>query len=155
MTESLDKDNRWYPRQPLVGVGAVVIENGQILMIRRSKEPSKGKWSIPGGMVELGETLYEAASREVNEECSIKIRIKRVLDATDTILRDDNGRIKYHFILVDMLAGYVSGEVKAQSDAEECRWFTPEEIKGLDIPPSLRDMFKRQNILNMIKRPDK
>jgi 8-oxo-dGTP diphosphatase len=147
MNESTEKDNRWYPEAPIAAVGTVVFKEGKMLTIKRSQEPSKGKWSIPGGRVELGETVYEAARREVLEESSIEIEIERVLDAADNIVRDEEGRVKYHFVIIDLLASYVSGEIKAQSDAEECRWVTPQELVELDITPMLRDMLKRNRII--------
>jgi len=116
-------------------------------MIKRAQEPSKGKWSIPGGIIELGETAFEAARREVTEECSIEVEIERVLDSVDNIIRDEEGRIKYHYVIIDLLARYVDGEIRAQSDAEECRWVTPQELMELDITPMLRDMLKRQKII--------
>jgi ADP-ribose pyrophosphatase len=127
----------------MVGVSAVVLREGRILLVKRSKEPSKGKWSIPGGRLELGEALYEAAKREVLEECSIEIEIEHVLEVTDNIIRDEEGRIRYHFVLIDLLARYISGEAKAQSDAEECRWVTTEELVELDMNPQLRAVLMR------------
>jgi 8-oxo-dGTP diphosphatase len=147
MSESAERDGRWYPEQPIAAVGAVVFKEGKILAIKRSKEPGKGKWSIPGGRVELGETVYEAARRETLEECSIEIEIERVLDSVDNIIRDEEGRIKYHFVIIDLLARYVSGEIRAQSDAEACRWVTPQELVKLDITPMLRDMLERQKMV--------
>ncbi len=146
MTES-NENSRWYPEYPRVGVGAVIIRDGHMLMVKRAKEPSKGKWSIPGGGIELGETLYEAAKREVYEECAIKVEIERLLDATERIIRDRDGRISYHFVLIDFLGRYVSGEARAQSDAGDCRWVAIKEIDSLDIPPNLRAMLKRNGII--------
>ena len=140
-------DGRWYPETPIAAVGAVVFKDGKILAIKRGQEPSKGKWSIPGGRIELGETAYEAAQREVREECSIEVEIERVLDSANNIIRDEDGRIKYHFVIVDMLARYTSGEIKAQTDAEECKWVTPQELTELDLTPMLREMLTRQGIL--------
>jgi 8-oxo-dGTP diphosphatase len=145
--ESQGNDNRWYPEAPIAGVGAVVFKEWKILTIKRSKEPSKGKWSIPGGRIELGETAYEAARREVKEECSIEVEIERVLDSVDNIIQEEDGRVKYHFVIIDLLARYVSGEIEAQSDAEECKWATPQELVELDITPMLRDMLKRQKLV--------
>jgi ADP-ribose pyrophosphatase YjhB (NUDIX family) len=121
-------------------------------MVKRAKEPNKGKWSIPGGGIELGETVYEAARREVREECSIEIEIERVLDSADTIVRDKRARIKYHYVIIDLLARYTGGEIKAQSDAEECGWFTPEELAGLDITPTLRAMLEGQGIIKSVSK---
>ena len=118
-----------------------------MLAIKRAQEPSQGKWSIPGGRIELGETAYAAARREVREECSIEVEIERVLDAVDNIIRDEDGHIKYHFVIIDLLARYRSGELKAQSDAAACRWVTPRELVELVITPRLREMLTRQGFL--------
>lgn len=147
MNDSEQESERWYPQAPIAGVGVVVFKEGKILAIKRGHEPSKGKWSIPGGRIELGETAQEAGIREVSEECSIEVKIERVLDAANNIIRDEDGRIKYHFVIIDLLARYVSGELRAQSDAEECRWVTPQEMTELDLTPMLREMLTRQGIL--------
>jgi len=143
MSESTEGDSRWYPQLPMVSVQALVIKEGRILLQKRLREPSKGKWSIPGGRIELGEAIYEAASREVLEECSIEIEIERVLDVADSILRDEEGRISYHFVLIYLLARYKGGDVKAQSDAEDVRWVTTDELAELDIHPQLRAVLMR------------
>jgi mutator protein MutT len=147
MNDTEQDDSRWYPQAPIAGVGAVVFKDGKILTIKRGQEPSKGKWSIPGGRIELGETAQEAARREVREECSIEVQIERVLDAANNIIRDEDGRIKYHFVIIDLLARYVSGELKAGSDAAECRWVTPREMTELDLTPLLREMLTRQKLI--------
>ena len=142
-----NENSRWYPPYPMVGVGAVVVRDGKLLMVKRSKEPSKGKWSIPGGGVELGETLDEAVVRETSEECSIKIEVEKLLDATQNILRDKNGSVKYHFVIIDFAGKYISGEAKAQSDAGECRWVPLKEITTLDVTSTLRDMLVRNGVI--------
>jgi ADP-ribose pyrophosphatase len=147
MIESQAKENRWYPQYPMVGVHALVYKEGRVLLAKRAKEPNKGKWSVPGGRLELGETIFEAAKREVREECSVEIEIEHVLDVADAIMRDDNGSVKYHFVVIYLLAKYTGGEAKAQSDAEDCGWFTPEELKRPDMHPYLHDLLKRANIL--------
>lgn len=147
MNEKAQDDVRWYPQAPIAAVGAVVFKDGKILTIKRGQEPSKGKWSIPGGRIELGETAYEAAQREVREECSIEVEIERVLDAANNIIRDGEGGVKYHFVIIDLLARYVSGEIKAETDAEECRWVTPQELVELDLTPMLREMLERQKLI--------
>jgi ADP-ribose pyrophosphatase len=140
MNEPAEIDDRLYPRFPIVAASAVIIRDGKILMIKRAHEPNKGLWSIPGGRIELGETVYEAAQREVFEECNIKVEILRFLFAGDNIIRDDAGKVKYHYVLIDLLAEYKSGEIVAQSDATEYRWVTPEELPGLDMTPQLRTL---------------
>lgn len=147
MTAPDNDDNRLYPESPRVGVGVVVIRDGSMLMVKRAREPDKGKWSIPAGLIELGETIYEAAGREVLKECSVEIEIIRVLDAVDNIVRDENGRIKYHYAIIDLMGRYICGEAVAQSDAEECRWVPLEEIERLDITPLLPDMLRRQGMI--------
>ncbi len=147
MDENPENDGRWYPQFPMVAVAAVVFKEGRILMIKRNHEPNKGKWSIPGGMLELGETLYDAARREVLEECSIEIEIERLLDAGENIIRDEKDRIQYHAVLIDLLARYTGGETRAQSDAEECRWVTPKELAELDMSLNLRSMLERAKII--------
>lgn len=136
-------DGRWYPQYPMIGVAALILKEGRMLLIKRSQEPSKGMWSIPGGRLELGETVSEAVKREVLEECGVQIEIVRFLDVIDRILHDNDGKIHYHFVLIDMLANYISGEPKAQSDAEECRWITPSELTKLDMNPQLRAVIMR------------
>jgi ADP-ribose pyrophosphatase len=140
MNEPAEIDDRLYPRFPIVAASAVIIRDGKILMIKRAHEPNKGLWSIPGGRIELGETVYEAAQREVFEECNIKVEILRFLFAGDNIIRDDAGKVKYHYVLIDLLAEYKSGEIVAQSDAAEYKWVTPEELPGLDMTPQLRTL---------------
>lgn len=146
MNESLGSDNRWYPQMPMASIQALVLKEGHILLQRRSREPSKGKWSIPGGRLELGETIYEAAKREVLEECSIEIEIERLLDVADSIIKDEDGRVSYHFVVIYLLAGYKGGDVKAQSDAEDARWVTLKEIDELDTHPNLRTVLMRAGL---------
>jgi len=138
---------REYPTTPLVGVGAVIIRDGQVLLIRRANEPGRGQWSIPGGVLELGETLAQAAIREVREECQVKIEIEDVLSACDLIQRDAQGRVRYHYVLIDLAARYVSGEPTAGTDALEIRWVKEADFDKLDIiarlVPVLRKAIRR------------
>jgi 8-oxo-dGTP diphosphatase len=148
MKKTTIRDSRIYPALPVSGVGVVVYNKaGKILLIKRAKEPNKGRWSIPGGAIELGETINRAAEREVLEECSVKIKIERVLDAVENMVKDDKGRIKYHYVIIDLLARYISGKLKAGTDASECGWFTPGEITIMGITPLLRAMLERQGII--------
>ena len=143
MQESTGSDNRWYPQLPMVGVHALVFKEGKILLAKRAKEPSKGKWSLPGGRLELGETVFEAARREVLEECSIEIDIERFLDVKDSIILDQEGRVQYHFVIIYLIAWYKSGDIMAKSDADDVRWFTTDELAHLDIHPQLRTILMR------------
>jgi mutator protein MutT len=133
-----ESNSKWYPQYPRVAVHALILNKGHMLLIKRATEPSKGKWSLPGGRIELGETIHQAIKREVLEECSIEINIERIFDVGDIIIRDDEDHISYHFVLIYFLARYKGGEVKAQSDAEDARWFTTEELDEADMHPQLR-----------------
>jgi len=127
----------------MVGVHALILRKGQVLLVKRAKEPSKGKWSIPGGRIELGESIYEAAKREVLEKCSIEIEIERLLDVADSIVKDEEGHISYHFVLIYLLARHKAGDIKAQSDAEDARWVTLQEMAELDTHPQLEALIMR------------
>lgn len=134
---------REYPEAPIVGVGAVIVKGDQVLLIRRANEPSRGRWSIPGGTVELGETLAQAATREVSEECRVKVEIGDVLTTFDLIQRDEQGRIRYHYVLLDLAARYVSGEPVAGTDALDVRWVKEAEFNELDIVPRLLPVLRQ------------
>ena len=138
MSEEAESNSKWYPQHPRVSVHALILNEGHMLLIKRATEPSKGKWSLPGGRIELGETIHQAIKREVLEECSVEIEIERIFDVGENIIRDEEDRISYHFVLIYFLAHYKGGELKAQSDAEDVRWFTTEELYEADMHPQLR-----------------
>ena len=125
---------REYPDSPLVGVGAVIIEDGRVLLVKRGHPPLAGEWSIPGGVLEIGETLREAALREAREETCLTVEPSELLGVYDRVLRDDAGRVIYHYVLIDFLCRVVDGRAKAAGDADEVRWFTPAEAEKLGLP---------------------
>ena len=125
---------REYPRQPLVGVGAVIIEKGRVLLIKRGKAPLLGEWSIPGGMLELGETLREGAEREALEETGLVVRAGDLLGVFDRIVPDETQRTLYHYVLIDFLCEIISGNVLAAGDASDARWFTLADLSDLSLP---------------------
>jgi ADP-ribose pyrophosphatase len=125
---------REYPQQPLVGVGAIIVDDGRVLLIKRGKAPLLGEWSIPGGMLELGETLREGAEREALEETGLVVRATELLGVFDRIVPDETKRTLYHYVLIDFLCQKVSGNVLAAGDAADACWFTSEEIEKLDLP---------------------
>jgi ADP-ribose pyrophosphatase YjhB (NUDIX family) len=140
-------DGREYPSVPRVGVGAVVLDAGRVLLVRRGKAPLAGKWSLPGGLLELGETTAEAARREVAEECGLRIRVGEVAGILDRVVRDAEGRIRYHWVLVDYVAVVESGTLCAASDADEAQWVEVDEVERLDTTDGLLDMIRRAQAL--------
>jgi mutator protein MutT len=113
------RDSRLYPERPIVGVGAVIVESGRVVLIRRRFEPLAGQWSLPGGTLELGETLEEGTAREMLEETGLVVEVGPVIEVFDRIMFDDERRVRYHFVLVDYLCWPVSGELKPGSDVED------------------------------------
>ena len=136
-----------YPDSPLVGVGAIIIDDGRVLLVKRGHSPLAGEWSIPGGVLELGETLHQAAIREAQEETCLTVETAELLGVYDRVLRDDDGRTLYHFVLIDFLCRRVAGEPQAADDADEVRWFTPAEVAELglaeDTAQVIRQGFKK------------
>jgi ADP-ribose pyrophosphatase YjhB (NUDIX family) len=122
---------REYPDRPTVGVGAVIVQSGRVLLVRRSTEPLKGQWSVPGGVLELGETLRAGVAREALEETGLVVQVEEVMDVFDGIYRDPDGRTRYHYVLIDFICKVSGGELRAGSDAAEIRWFTRDELNQL------------------------
>ncbi len=121
-------NGREYPERPIVGVGGVVISNGRVLLIRRGNPPLEGEWSIPGGTLEVGETLPEAVKRELAEEAGIEVRVGELIEALERIFLDPDSRTKYHFVILDYLCDMKGGTAKAGSDATEVAWATEVEL---------------------------
>jgi 8-oxo-dGTP diphosphatase len=142
-TDSEPSTSREYPDHPRVGVGAVVLDGDRVLLVKRGGQPSAGKWSVPGGLVELGETMQEAARREVLEECGIHVRLGGVAGVLDRVVRDAAGRVRYHYVLVDYVAHPDDGTICAGSDAADVRWVPVAEVAGYDITDGLVDMIER------------
>ena len=134
---------RMYPSRPFVGVGAVVWDGRRVLLERRGQPPAEGTWAIPGGLVELGETVEAALRREVWEECGIEVEVGPVAGVFEPIQRDADDRIRYHFVVIDFLARYVSGELRRGDDAAEVRWVLPERLEQYDLAPETRHMIGR------------
>ncbi len=124
---------REHPKQPLIGVGALIVENGRVALIKRGKAPLLGEWSIPGGMLELGETLRQGAEREALEETGLIVRATELLGVFDRVVPDQDGKIVYHYVLIDFLCERISGELQAGADAADAQWFTPEEVANLPL----------------------
>lgn len=131
---------REYPESPRVGVGAVVVREGRVLLVRRGVPPSMGLWAIPGGGLRLGESLREGAEREVFEETGIRIRAREIIYTGETVHRDEAGRVRFHYVIVDFAADYLEGEVNGADDALEARWFYPSELSGIAATKSTRTL---------------
>lgn len=128
--------SRRYPAAPLVGVGVVVLnQQGEVLLIKRGKPPRAGEWSIPGGMIDLGERLEDAARREVLEECGITIAMGGFITTFEPIIYDAAGEIEYHYVLIDYWATYVAGEAVAQDDALAVQWSPVDQLDGFLLRP--------------------
>lgn len=123
-----DFDKRVYPDRPLVGVGAVIVHGGRVVIVQRARDPLKGQWSIPGGALEIGETLRQCAAREALEETGLRVEAVDVLDVFDSIYPDADGRARYHYVLIDFLCRVLGGELRAGGDATQARWVTGEEL---------------------------
>lgn len=123
---------REYPDRPMVGAGVLAIENGKVLLIKRGNEPNKGLWSIPGGMVRLGESPEEAAIREFKEETGLDAVIENLLGVFNVVVRDDHGRIKYHYVVIDYLGKVVGGTLSPGSDVMDAKWFKIEELSEIN-----------------------
>lgn len=119
---------REYPESPLVGVGGVVIHNGCALLIRRGSPPLQGQWSIPGGTLDLGETIREGIRRELKEETGIDVRVLELIEVFDRIFRDASGKVQFHFVIVDYLCEFAGGEARAGSDVTDTAWVREEEL---------------------------
>jgi ADP-ribose pyrophosphatase len=133
---------REYPQQPLVGVGALIVQDGRVLLIKRGHAPLLGEWSIPGGMLELGETLRQGAEREALEETGLSVRAADLLGVFDRIVPDPEQRTMYHYVLIDFLCEVISGELNPACDAADARWFTPEEVCALPLPEDTAEVIQ-------------
>jgi ADP-ribose pyrophosphatase YjhB (NUDIX family) len=135
--------SREYPDHPRVGVGAIVFHESRVLLVKRGQAPALGKWSLPGGLVDLGETTREAVVREVAEECRLRVTVAGVAGVVDRVIRDEAGRIRYHYVLVDYLAFPEGTRVAPGSDAADVRWVEIDRLAELDTTEGLLDMVRR------------
>ena len=128
----VSRSRREYPDRPMLGVGGFIHRDGLVLLILRRFEPNKGRWTLPGGLLELGEAPEEAARREVREELGIEVELEGVLQVANEVIRDEQGRVRYHFVLIDYLMSPLRGEIKLNDESEEYRWFKAEEVESLN-----------------------
>lgn len=133
-----------YPPQPGVAVGAVVFKDNRVLLVRRGKPPAKNRWAIPGGSVKIGESLQDAAEREILEETGITVRALEPIYTFDVIDRDENGGIRFHYVIVDLRADYIRGVPLAGDDASAARWVSADELASLDVNAKTRQLLRSQ-----------
>ncbi|HME34188.1 MAG TPA: NUDIX hydrolase [Candidatus Sulfotelmatobacter sp.] len=134
---------REFPETPLVGVGAIIIEHSRVLLVKRAHPPLQAQWSIPGGVLEVGELVREAAVREAREETGLLVDPGDLLGVYDRVLRDKEQRVQYHYVLIDFLCRRVGGELQAADDAAEVRWFTREELPALSLAEDTQDVIRK------------
>jgi 8-oxo-dGTP diphosphatase len=138
-----DLDSRRYPTAPRVGVGVAILNDQRLLMVRRGQEPKQGSWSLPGGLVELGEPVRAAARREVREECGIDVEVTELLDVVDFVQRDESGRVVFHYVLVDFRGNAVTMDVQPGDDVEAVQWIPLHELACYEMPEVTRAFLDR------------
>ena len=143
MTSEPRVDTRLYPERPVVGVGAVIVEAGKVLLVKRRYEPLAGRWSIPGGTLELGETLEAGVAREMREETGLDIEVGPVIEVFDRIMLDAERRVRYHFVLVDYLCWPIGGDLRAGSDVDDAVLVDPESLDAYDLTPKAQAVIAR------------
>jgi ADP-ribose pyrophosphatase YjhB (NUDIX family) len=134
---------REFPEVPLVGVGAIIIEDSRVVLVKRLYPPLQAEWSIPGGVLEVGERVRDAAMREAREETGLIVEAGELLGVYDRIVRNPEQRVQYHYVLVDFLCRRVAGDLAAASDAAEVRWFTREELPALKLAEDTVEVIHR------------
>ncbi len=134
---------RDYPERPIIGVGAVIVDGDRGLLVRRATEPLKGEWSVPGGMLELGEKLREGTAREALEETGLQVAVGEVLDVFDSIFTDADGRTQYHYVLVDFLCRPLAGEAKPGSDVSDVMWVTEFDLDRMQLRDSIARVVRK------------
>ena len=144
----MNREKREYPDRPYVGVGVVVFRDQEVLLVKRNKEPNKGQWSIPGGRQIIGETAAEAAQRELLEETGVKVDQLLLVDVVDTIIPDIEGKIKYHYTLVDYMGQWQSGESRPGDDAQEVRWGSLNELNSFSLLEKTMNIIQKAAAMN-------
>jgi ADP-ribose pyrophosphatase YjhB (NUDIX family) len=134
---------REFPEYPLIGVGAIIIAAGRVVLVKRAHPPIQGQWSIPGGVLEIGEMVRQAAIREAREETGLVVEPGELLGVYDRILRDPEHRVQYHYVLIDFLCRRVAGELHAASDAAGVGWFRREDLASLNLAEDTLDVIEK------------
>ncbi len=135
--------NRDYPERPIVGVGAVIVRDGRVVLVRRGNEPRQGEWSIPGGVLEIGETLRQCATREAREETGLEVEAGEVLEVFDSIHPDPAGRTRYHFVIIDFLCRVIGGELRPGGDVLDARWVTVGDLESFQLSEKAKSVIRK------------
>lgn len=133
---------REYPKHPLIGVGAIIVKDGKVVLVKRGHPPLAGEWSVPGGVLEVGETMREGIVREAHEETGLIVEPLDLLGVFDRMMRDDKGEVLYHYVLVDFLCRATGGNLCAGGDAEDARWHTLKEVAELPLPKDTAEVIR-------------
>jgi 8-oxo-dGTP diphosphatase len=139
---------RLYPDSPWLGVGGLIFQDGQVLLVKRGREPGAGQWSIPGGMVDVGETVKEAVKREIREETGLRVEVGDLVEVFERILPDDQGRIQYHYVVLDYLCRGVGGRLEASSDAAEVVFYPIPDLRNLKLFPKTEQVIYKAYALH-------
>ena len=139
---------RLYPTRPIVGVGGIIVQDGRVVLIKRKYEPLAGRWSIPGGTLEVGEPLEEGVARELLEETGLAVRVGPVIEVFDRIMRDETGRVKYHFVLVDYLCHPLRGQLQAGDDVSEAEWVPFEGLVPFDLTDKATEVIRKAEAMS-------
>ncbi|MDA4135244.1 MAG: NUDIX domain-containing protein [Thaumarchaeota archaeon] len=137
------RSRREYPEHPLVGAGGLIHKDGAILLIKRKFEPNKGRWSLPGGLVEVGEDPAEAARREVREELGVEVEMEGLFQVANELIRDDAGKVRFHFVLIDYLMTLRSDRITLNEESEEYRWFNAGDVERLNTSDNTKNVARK------------
>jgi 8-oxo-dGTP diphosphatase len=148
----MSDDPRRHPKRPIVGVGAVVFDEDRVLLVRRGREPLKGEWSLPGGAVEVGESLETAVAREVLEETALQVEVGPVIEVLDRIHHAADGRVEYHFVIVDYLCRVRGGLVKSGTDAADARWVPLTDLPSYHLTTTAQAVIEKGRLLALPPR---
>lgn len=136
-------ENREYPERPIVAVGGVVVHEGRVLLIRRGRPPMEGRWSIPGGILELGETIADAVARELKEETGVQIRVLELIEIYEKVARDERGFAQYHFVILDYRCEFVEGAARAGGDVTDAAWVSEQQLDSIGLTAAAKRVIRK------------
>ena len=146
------RNTRKYPNRPIAAVGVLIQDKDKVLLIKRGTEPGKGSWSIPGGMIELGETAREAGKREVEEETGLKVKLDHVIDVFDRIYLDNKGVVESHYVIMDFLGRPIGGVIKPTKEAKSYKWVRMDEADSFPTSEDIKRMIRDLNEVKSLKK---